>query len=297
MQVFYTDRFTLPLPQGHRFPSQKYRLLRERVTNASWILGHQLVEPEAISREDLVRVHDGAYVDRVLCGQLSATEVRRIGFPWSEAMVERSLRATGATYMATIAALRDGRSVTLAGGTHHACIGHGEGYCVFNDCAVSALAMHARGVVRRVLVIDLDVHQGNGTADIMRHHEWCYTFSMHAAKNYPFRKIASDCDIEFADGTGDDEYLSTLHTALDYVWASSRPDVVYYLAGADPFKGDSLGRLALTKQGLLARDQMVIHRAHQEGVPLVVTMAGGYGIDILDTVDIHYHTVMQVVTQ
>lgn len=297
MQVFYTDRFTLPLPQGHRFPSQKYRLLRERVTASSWMAGHQLREPDAISRNDLLRAHDVHYVDRVMRGELSANEMRRIGFPWSEAMVERSLRATGATYMATRAALRDGRSVTLAGGTHHACIDHGEGYCVFNDCAVAALAVHADGVVRRVLVVDLDVHQGNGTADIMQYHEWCYTFSMHAAKNYPFRKIASDCDIEFADGTKDDEYLSMLGTALEYVWATSRPDLVFYLAGADPYEGDGLGRLALTKRGLLERDQMVIRRAHADGVPLVVTMAGGYGIDILDTVDIHYHTVMQVVTQ
>lgn len=297
MQVFYTDRFTLPLPQGHRFPSQKYRLLRERVASASWMRGHQLVEPEAISRSALLRAHSDYYVDRVLCGKLSAAEVRRIGFPWSEAMVERSLRATGATYTAMHAALRDGRSVTLAGGTHHACIDHGEGYCVFNDCAVAALAAHADGLVRRALVIDLDVHQGNGTADIMQQREWCYTFSMHASKNYPFRKIASDCDIEFADGTQDDEYLSMLHTALEYVWAAARPDIVFYLAGADPYEGDGLGRLSLTKSGLLARDQMVIQRADADGVPIVVTMAGGYGINILDTVDIHYHTVMQVVTQ
>lgn len=297
MQVFYTDRFTLPLPTGHRFPSQKYRLLRERVADSPWMHEHQLIEPDAIARVDLLRAHDAHYVDRVLRGDLSAAEVRRIGFPWSEAMVERSLRATGATYMATHAALRDGRAVTLAGGTHHACIDHGEGYCVFNDCAVAALAMRAYGTVRRVLVIDLDVHQGNGTADIMQHHEWCYTFSMHAAKNYPFRKIASDCDIEFSDGTRDDEYLDTLQTALEYVWAASRPDLVFYLAGADPYEGDGLGRLALTKQGLMMRDQMVLQRVRAEGVPLVVTMAGGYGINILDTVDIHYQTVMQVVTQ
>lgn len=297
MQVFYTDRFTLPLPQGHRFPLQKYRLLRERVACSSWIAGHQLTEPEAISRSDLLRAHDAQYVDRVLRGELSDAEVRRIGFPWSEAMVERSLRATGATHAAMRAAMIDGRAVTLAGGTHHACTDHGEGYCVFNDCAVAALVAQAHGLVRRVLVVDLDVHQGNGTADIMRSHEWCYTFSMHAAKNYPFRKIASDCDIEFADGTQDDEYLSMLHTALEYVWAAARPDLVFYLAGADPYKGDGLGRLALTKQGLLARDEMIIARADADGVPLVVTMAGGYGIDILDTVDIHYQTVMQVVTQ
>lgn len=296
MQVFYTDRFSLSLPPGHRFPAQKYRLLRERVAQAPWIQGHELIEPEAIALEDLLRAHDAAYVARVLQGQLSSAEVRRIGFPWSPAMVERSMRATGATYMATYAALQDGRAVTLAGGTHHACYDHGEGYCVFNDCAVAVLSAHAAGRVRRALIIDLDVHQGNGTADIMREREWCYTFSMHAAKNYPFRKIAGDCDIEFADGTSDDEYLDTLHTALEYVWAHARPDVVYYLAGADPFVGDGLGRLALTKQGLHLRDQMVLQRVKSEGVPVVVVMAGGYGVDINDTVDIHYQTVKQVLT-
>jgi len=296
MQVFYTDRFSLSLPPGHRFPAQKYRFLRERVSQATWMQGHKLIEPEAIAHEDLLRAHDAAYVARVLDGQLSSAEVRRIGFPWSPAMVERSLRATGATYMATFAALHDGRAVSLAGGTHHACYDHGEGYCVFNDCAVAAISAYETGQVRRVLIIDLDVHQGNGTADIMREREWCYTFSMHAAKNYPFRKISGDCDIEFADGTSDDEYLDTLNTALEYVWASARPDIVYYLAGADPFVGDGLGRLALTKHGLLLRDQMVIQRVRREGVPVVVVMAGGYGVDINDTVDIHYHTVKQVLT-
>lgn len=297
MKVFYTDRFVLPLPPGHRFPTQKYRMLRERVSASAWMVAHELVEPDVITYDDLVRVHDADYVMRVMEGTLSAAEVRRIGFPWSPAMRERSLRATGATTMAAHAAMQDGRAVTLAGGTHHACRDHGEGYCVFNDCAVAAMRLRAHGLIQRALVVDLDVHQGNGTADIMQEQEWCYTFSMHAAKNYPFRKIASDCDIEFADGVSDDEYLDTLHTALDYVWAAARPDIVFYLAGADPFVGDGLGRLALSKAGLRMRDHMVIQRAHQEGIPLAVTMAGGYGIDIRDTVDIHYETVRAVLTQ
>lgn len=296
MKVFYTDRFALQLPTNHRFPAQKYRMLRERVAVAPWMKSHDLLEPDAVMRTDLQRVHDDAYIMRVMDGTLSDAEVRRIGFPWSPAMRERSLRATGATVLAAQAAMHDGRAITLAGGTHHACRAHGEGYCVFNDCAVAATSLRASGAIHRALVIDLDVHQGNGTADIMQDQEWCYTFSMHAAKNYPFRKIASDCDIEFADGTTDQEYLETLTTALDYVWAMARPDVVFYLAGADPFEGDGLGRLSLTKHGLQIRDQMVIQRAHAEGVPLVVTMAGGYGVNINDTVDIHYETVRQVLT-
>jgi acetoin utilization deacetylase AcuC-like enzyme len=179
----------------------------------------------------------------------------------------------------------------LAGGTHHACYGHGEGYCVFNDSAVAALSLHAEGAVRRVLIVDLDVHQGNGSADILRDYEWCYTFSIHGAKNYPFRKIASDCDIALPDQTGDDVYLETLHTALDLVMHAARPDLVIYVSGADAFVGDSLGRLALSKAGLAERDIMVRDTARHHGVPVMVTMAGGYGYNIEDTVDIHYQTV------
>lgn len=296
MQIFYTDHFVLPIPAGHRFPMQKYRLLHEQVQHADWLHGHTVVEPPAATIPQLLRAHSAAYVAQIMDGTLSAAEVRRIGFPWSPPMVERSRRAAGATLTAAHQALRDGVAISLAGGTHHACTGHGEGYCVFNDSAVAAFELQVLGLVKRVLVVDLDVHQGNGTADIMADHEWCYTFSMHGAKNYPFRKVASDCDIGLADGTTDDEYLTTLGAALDHVFHVARPDLVIYVSGADPYEGDSLGRLKLTKPGLATRDRMVAKMIRSFGVPCVVTMAGGYAYDINDSVAIHVNTVRTFVT-
>lgn len=296
MQIFYTDHFVLPIPSGHRFPMQKYRLLREHVQQADWLGGHTLVEPPAADVAQLLRAHSAAYVAQIMDGTLSAAEVRRIGFPWSPQMVERSRRAAGATLAAAHQALHDGVAISLAGGTHHACRGHGEGYCVFNDSAVAAFELQALGLVKRVLVVDLDVHQGNGTAEIMADHEWCYTFSMHGAKNYPFRKVASDCDIALPDGTTDDEYLTTLVAALDHVFHMARPDLVLYVSGADPYEGDSLGRLKLTKQGLASRDALVAQTICAFGVPCVVTMAGGYAYDISESVAIHANTVRTFVT-
>ena len=296
MQIFYTDHFILPIPAGHRFPMQKYRLLRAQVQQADWFHGHSLVEPPAATIPQLVRAHSAAYVDQIMQGNLSAAEMRRIGFPWSPQMVERSRRAAGATLTAAQRALQDGVAISLAGGTHHACYGHGEGYCVFIDSAVAAFELQALGLVKRVLVVDLDVHQGNGTAEIMTNHEWCYTFSMHGAKNYPFRKVASDCDIALPDGTTDDEYLTTLVAALDHVFHVARPDLVIYVSGADPYEDDSLGRLKLTKTGLATRDSMVAQMIRSFGVPCVVTMAGGYANDINDSVAIHANTVRTFVT-
>ena len=293
VKLFYSDTFEIPLPAGHRFPMPKFRMLRERLRETEGIQSHTFLESPQSALSDIARAHTAAYIQQVVDGTLSAAEQRRVGFPWSPEVVERARRACGATTAALQAALVDGGAVHLAGGTHHACRGHGEGYCVFNDVAVAALAGHANGTIRRALVIDLDVHQGNGTADIMQDHEWCYTFSMHGAKNYPFRKVPGDCDIELADGTGDDEYLTTLETALDYVCAAARPDVVFYTSGADAHVNDSIGRLALTKHGLRTRDRMVFARCHLLGVPFVVTMAGGYGREMNDTVDIHHTTVSE----
>ncbi len=295
MQLFVTDQYELPLPSGHRFPITKYKLLREAVTGAAWAHTQQFSTAPEISVADLYRVHDHTYVDRMVSGQMSDIEMRRIGFPWSEGMRERTCRAMGATLAATEAALSDGISISLAGGTHHACRDHGEGYCVFNDVAVAASKLYANGMIRNALVVDLDVHQGNGTAQIMQSQEWCYTFSMHGAKNYPYHKIPSRCDIALADGTTDDEYLSTLTTALDFVVHAARPDIVFYVSGADAHEGDRLGRLKLTKRGLAHRDQMVAGMVRELGIPCVVTMAGGYGYNVMDTVEIHATTVQMFV--
>lgn len=291
MKIFYSDTFVLPLPEGHRFPMQKYALLRQRVTEAGLCAPADLTLPHAADDLELGRAHRAEYVRRVQAGALTAQELRRIGFPWSPQMVERSRRSSGATIAACRAALEQGVAVNLAGGTHHACSDHGEGFCVFNDSAVAARAMQAEGRARRVLVVDCDVHQGNGTAEICAGDPTVFTFSIHGAKNFPFRKQPSDLDIDLEDGTADDAYLDALRQGLDQAVERARADLAIYLAGADPYHGDTLGRLSLTKSGLLERDLLVFRRLQQAGVPFAVAMAGGYARTIADTVEIHYQTV------
>ena len=224
-----------------------------------------------------------AYLQRVVSGELAAEEQRRIGFPWSPQMVERSRRSSGATLAAARAALEEGVGVNLAGGTHHAFRDRGEGYCVFNDSAIAALTLQAEGRVRRVVILDCDVHQGNGTAAILAGDPSVFTFSIHAANNFPFEKEASDLDIELPDGTGDRDYLQALEKGVCRALSAAQADLAIYLAGADPFEGDRLGRLKLTKSGLAARDRMVFELCHASGVPVAVTMAGGYARRIEDT--------------
>lgn len=291
MKIFYSDTFVLPLPPGHRFPMQKYALLRERVLSSGIVSPAELAIPEPASDAELGRAHNADYIARVQGGALTAQEVRRIGFPWSLEMVERSRRSSGATMAACRAALRDGFAVNLAGGTHHAYAGHGEGYCVFNDSAVAARAMQAEGRVHRVVIIDCDVHQGNGTAAILAGDPTCYTFSIHGAKNFPFHKETSDHDIALEDGAGDAEYLAALDAGLCQALEESHADLAIYLAGSDPFEDDKLGRLKLSKAGLAARDRMVLEYCRGAGLPVAITMAGGYARNVADTVDIHFETV------
>ncbi|WP_374475784.1 histone deacetylase [Zoogloea sp.] len=291
MKLFYADHFVLPLPEGHRFPMEKYARLRERLMGSGLFAAEDFHVPEAASDSELLRAHDAGYVQRVVRGTLDNNDVRRIGFPWSEAMVERSLRSAGATLAACRAALEDGCAANLAGGTHHAFRDRGEGFCVFNDAAIAALAMRAEGRVERVAIIDCDVHQGNGTAAILANRPECFTFSIHGARNYPFDKESSDLDVELPDGTTDDTYLTALQAALGTVFARGKPDLVIYLAGADPYEDDRLGRLKLTKAGLAERDQLVFDKVRQRGLPIAIAMAGGYARKIDDTVEIHANTV------
>lgn len=268
----------------------KYARLRERVLHsADFAAGCEV--PRAATDEEIVLAHDPRYLGRVVAGTLSAAEQRAIGFPWTPQMVERSRRSSGATLAACRAALQEGTGANLAGGTHHAFRDRGEGYCVFNDAAIAALALQREGVVGRVLVIDCDVHQGNGTAAIFRDDPSVFTFSIHGANNYPFAKEAGDLDVEMADATGDREYLAALERGLAEAITRARADLAIYLAGADPYLDDRLGRLALTKQGLLNRDRLVFGACERAGLPVAVTMAGGYARNIEDTVDIHYTTV------
>ena len=291
MKIFCTDHYVLPLPAGHRFPMAKYSLLRKRVEEAGLASGQGLREPHAATEEEILRAHDRGYLERVVNGQLSAQELRRIGFPWTPQMVERSRRSAGATIEACRAALAEGVAVNLAGGSHHAFRDHGEGYCVFNDSAIAALAMQAEGRARRIAILDCDVHQGNGTASILADDPTAFTFSIHASKNFPFRKGASDIDIELPDGTGDADYLDALEQGICHTLSAARPDLAIYLAGADPYVGDRLGRLSLTKEGLQARDRKVFELCRAASVPVAVVMAGGYSRDMADTVEIHFSTV------
>jgi acetoin utilization deacetylase AcuC-like enzyme len=288
MWIYSSDRFVLPLPPGHRFPMSKYAALRARVAT---LAPDRLREPFAATDAELARAHARSYVEAVTRGRLDAAAQRRIGFPWTPAMVERSRRSAGATIGACRSALVHGAGVNLAGGTHHAHRAFGAGFCVFNDAAVAARAMQAEGCATNVLIVDLDVHQGDGTAAILAGDRTTFTFSMHGRRNFPMRKTASDLDVELDDGTDDSRYLATLHAALSVVLERFRPDLAIYLAGADPYVEDRLGRLALSKAGLAARDRHVLETLARRDIPVAIAMAGGYAESIEDIVDIHAATV------
>jgi acetoin utilization deacetylase AcuC-like enzyme len=290
LHVWSSSKYTFPLPEGHRFPIAKYALLRERVVADSIVAPEHVHDPRRVSRDDLLLVHTADYVDRFTAGELTSDEKRRLGFPWSLDLVERSYRACGGTCEAARHALAHGIAMNLAGGTHHAFASHGEGFCVFNDVAVAVRTLQRDGLIERAAIVDLDVHQGNGTHSIFAGDDSVFTFSMHGEKNYPFHKVAGRRDIELEDGTGDDAYLAALIDALPGILASSRPDLVVYLAGADPHEQDRLGRLSMTFEGLARRDAFVIDQCRDVGIPIVITVAGGYSQPIDATVAVHATT-------
>jgi len=293
MRLFPSDRYQLPLPEGHRFPVEKYRALRKRLeAEAAAGAALEFIEPHAATDEEILRVHDRAYVGRVMAGTLTPAEVRRIGFPWSEQLVARSLRSTGAAVDAATAALEDGIAASLAGGTHHAGSDWGEGYCVFNDTAVAAREMQARGMVERVVILDLDVHQGNGTAEIFADDPSVFTVSVHGARNFPLRKHPGDLDIGLEDGADDSTYLAAVDAAVDGALGEGRVDLLLYIAGADPYAGDRLGRLSVSRAGLLERDRRVLTAARSAGLPVGIVCGGGYCADIGAIVEIHAGTML-----
>lgn len=291
MRIFYCDHFVLPLPPGHRFPMEKYARLRERVREAGLGGPGSLRVPEAVTDAELERVHHPGYVRKVVEGRLGEAEVRGIGFPWSPGLVERSRRSVGGTLEAARAALDDGAGVNLAGGTHHAFPDRGLGFCVFNDVAVAARAVQAEGLARRITVVDLDVHQGDGTAHIFRDDPSVFTLSVHGANNFPFQKERSDLDVALPDGTGDETYLDAVGSAVEEALERARPGLVFYVAGADPFHGDKLGRLAVTEKGMARRDALVFEACRKAGAGVAVVMSGGYAPEIARTVEIHFRTV------
>ena len=299
MQAFYADQFVLPLPPGHRFPMSKYRLLREQLEGMP---GLQLCQALPASDGELALAHTPGYLGAVVDGTLNAAQQREIGFPWSEAMVERARRSVGATISAARAALGGiggGLATNVAGGTHHASADQGGGYCVFNDVAVAARLMQAewnrkQRQLLRVAIVDLDVHQGNGSASIFADDPTVFTLSLHGAKNFPFRKAVSDLDVALPDGCSDAAYLCALDDALAALWrhhAHALPGLIFYVAGADPHEGDRLGRLKLTTAVMAERDRRVFEAARERRIPVALSMADGYGRVIDDTVQVHVGTI------
>jgi acetoin utilization deacetylase AcuC-like enzyme len=295
VHVYYSDTFTFPLPDGHRFPLVKYRLLRERLLQQPATCGAELRLAPRATRDELLLVHDEGYVDAFCAGQLSKEHNQRIGFPWSQELVERTLRSAGGTIAAVRAVLRGespDAAAYLAGGTHHARRDRGAGYCVFNDVAVGARIAQREFSIGRVLVVDTDVHQGDGTASIFEGDDSVFTFSIHGAQNFPSEKATSDLDIALPDGTTDEAFLRELARGLDASFSRSRPEFVLYLSGADALVGDRLGRLRVSKAGLQERDRMVLAACREAGVEVVTVMGGGYGGVIAETVEVYEASVL-----
>jgi acetoin utilization deacetylase AcuC-like enzyme len=289
MYVFYSDQLKLDLPPKHRFPAEKYAMLREKLLSQEILSSADLNPAPLATRETIILAHSPAYFDSIYNGTAGAAMMRQIGLPWSQTLVQRSLASVGGTLRAAEEALSDSISGNLAGGTHHACTTEGQGFCVFNDLAITALYLLENQRVRRIAIIDLDVHQGNGSAEILSDRPEVFLFSMHGEKNYPFRKIPSTLDVGLPDGAGDQEYLLALESALPTVFAF-QPDLILYQAGVDPLAEDRLGRLSLTHAGLAERDRMVLSQCKRQNIPVVLTLGGGYAKPIDLTVQAHAQT-------
>ncbi len=291
LKAFYSDQFTFPLPFNHRFPIEKYRRLRKALIEEGVLIARDLIVPDPANDDQIRFAHSADYHKRVVRGELNEREIRRLGFPWSPELVERSRRSVGGTIAACRSALKDGIAVNLAGGTHHAHRDFGSGYCLLNDCAIAARLVQGEGLARRVIILDCDVHQGDGTAAIFSSDASIFTFSIHGARNFPFHKEASDLDLPLEDGTTDQEYLQALKSGLAETFSNFNADLAIYLAGADPYFDDRLGRLSLSKGGLAKRDEIVMQYCLIANLPVAIVMAGGYARNVSDTVDIHLKTI------
>jgi acetoin utilization deacetylase AcuC-like enzyme len=294
MRLWTHDRWRFPLPERHRFPIDKYTLLRERVVADGTARPDEVLEPEPAPWAWLEAVHDGALVSRIRRGELTLREARGLGLPWSPELVERARRAVAGSVEAARFAVAHGLGMNLGGGTHHAGRDFARGYCLFNDVVVALRLLREAGLASRALVVDCDVHQGDGTAHLLADDDAAFTLSVHGARNYPFQRIPSDLDVDLASGTGDAAYLAALAEALDFAVPRAEADLAFYLAGADPWEGDRLGRLSLSKAGLAARDELVLDRLRATGARVCVVLAGGYADDVRDTVDINAATAAAV---
>jgi len=295
LKIFYTDTFKIPLPESHSFPKDKYALLRKRIIEAQLIQPGDMRVPRPASDQDILRAHDPLYLNRLQTGELTAKEERRVGLPWSPEIVQRTRYSVGATIAACRTALNERIAVNLGGGTHHAFGDHGQGYCYLNDSVIAARAMQAESLVENVLITDCDVHQGHGTAAILKNDPTIFTFSIHGKNNFPYHKETSDLDIELEDGADDAVYLAALEKGMTASLDACDTNLVIYLAGADPYRKDRFGRLSLTKGGLAGRDQLVLRHLGRSGLPVAITLAGGYARQVMDAVDIHFQTVREAV--
>lgn len=295
MKCSYHPGYQVPLPAGHPFPISKYPLLKDRLLTEGVLAPDDFVEPAAVDRETLALVHTADYLDKLESSGLSAAEQRRLGLPWSEALWLRSRLACGGTLLAARTALDSGLSANLAGGTHHAFADHGEGFCVLNDVAIAIAKLRKESVIERALVVDLDVHQGNGTAAIFEGVDEVFTFSMHGERNYPTEKMRSTLDVGLRDGADDAEYLGELHGHLPAVLAAAQPDMAFYLAGVDVAAGDRYGKLALSEEGIRRRDRYVIESVRDRQVPLVIVLGGGYAASRERTAELHAHVFREAV--
>jgi acetoin utilization deacetylase AcuC-like enzyme len=291
MQAFHSNQYVIELPDNHKFPIVKYAMIRERLVAEGTLAEECIFEPALAGRDEILMVHTADYHDRFMAGQLTTSELRRLGLPWSEALVRRSRFSVAGTMAAARQALKAGISANLGGGTHHAFADHGEGFCVFNDIAIAINLLRAEGAIRRAAVIDCDVHQGNGTAAIFAEEPEVFTLSLHGEKNYPLIKQQSTLDVAFADGAEDEEYLQALQQSLAPVLKGFRPEIIFYQAGVDPLRQDRLGRLALSHEGLLQRDEMIFRACQEFSIPCVATLGGGYGKQVEDTVEAHCNTI------
>ena len=291
MHALYCDHHIIELPPNHSFPIAKYRLIRERLLAEKTLRPEDLLEPTLADPRDICLVHTGEYWARLSAGTLAADMIRRLGLPWSELLVRRSRASVQGTLTAARIAIREAVAINLAGGTHHAFSDRGEGYCVLNDIAIAIRVLQHDHWMQRMAIIDCDVHQGNGTAAIFAEEPDVFTFSIHGANNYPRHKVPGTLDIDLPDGTGDDEYLRALEPAVSRILAEFRPGLAFYVAGADPHAGDRMGRLRLTHAGLRRRDELVLGACREAGIPVVITMGGGYGKNLDDTVEAHCNTV------
>ncbi len=290
MRVVYSDHYDLNIG-NHIFPAVKYRMTRDRLMAEGVIHGADVAEPESATDEDVARVHEAGYIHKLKTGELDDHEIMQMEVPYSPQLVRAVWLAAGGSTLAGRLALEQGASANIGGGFHHAFPDHGEGFCIIHDVAVAIRALQAQQRIARAMTIDLDVHQGNGTAHIFASDPTVYTFSMHQARNYPAIKPPSNLDVNLEDGTGDYEYLAALEDGLNQAFAAFKPDLIFYVAGADPYREDQLGGLKLTLHGLEDRDRMVFTKAREHGVPVAVALAGGYARRVEDTVRIHATTI------